>query len=140
MNATSATAEDLKIETVLAGGTDGKARRSGGDARRTIGWFIILSLVTWVWIQSAPSAFARGAPENLADLADGIVSIGEQPANRKQRVVQAGYVDQACKRRLDNERRGAVSGGPAGQVDRHGAAQRSSEENHAIPRFTTRLG
>lgn len=45
-------------------------RSSGGDARRTIGWFIIFFLTAWVWLQSAPAAFARGAPENLADLAE----------------------------------------------------------------------
>lgn len=70
MNAVSATAEDLTIETAGAGATGDKARSSGGDARKTIGWFIILSLVTWAWVESAPSAFARAAPENLADLAE----------------------------------------------------------------------
>lgn len=76
MNAVSATAEDLTIATAEAGATGDKARplsrdkRRAGDARRTIGWFIILSLVTWAWVESAPSAFARAAPENLADLAE----------------------------------------------------------------------
>ena len=44
------------------------AKAPQGDARKTIGWFVILCVTLWIWAMSAPSAFARGVPENLADL------------------------------------------------------------------------
>jgi serine protease Do len=49
-----------------------RAVENTGDARKAIGWFIIFCLVIWIWMMSAPSAFARGAPENLADLAEAL--------------------------------------------------------------------
>lgn len=49
-----------------------ESQSSDGDARKTIGWFIIFFLVTLAWVQSGQSAWARGAPENLADLAEAL--------------------------------------------------------------------
>jgi serine protease Do len=51
---------------------DGMVNAAAGDARKTVGWFVIFFLVTLAWLQSAPDAFARGAPENLADLAEAL--------------------------------------------------------------------
>lgn len=53
-------------------GQAGMVNAAAGDARKTVGWFVILFLVTLAWLQSAPDAFARGAPENLADLAEAL--------------------------------------------------------------------
>lgn len=72
MNAVTTAVAEREIEAAVIDPSRGMVHSPGGDARRTLGWFIILCLVTWVWIQSAPMAEARGAPENLADLAEAL--------------------------------------------------------------------
>lgn len=50
------------VSTELEGTHDDTSQSSGGDARKTIGWFIIFFLVTLAWVQSGQSAWARGRP------------------------------------------------------------------------------
>lgn len=66
------TAVDVsRDKTGMAGQVGAKAKavpNREGDARKTLLWFVILCVTLWVWSLTAPSAYARGVPENLADL------------------------------------------------------------------------
>lgn len=67
------TTVDVSVQAKVAEapkGATAQLEEQAGDARKTIAWFIILCATIWVWTLSAPSAFARGVPENLADLND----------------------------------------------------------------------
>ena len=82
----------------------GMVNAAAGDARKTVGWFVILFLATLAWLQSAPGAYARGAPENLADLAEAlspaVVNISTEQVIRKTdgAAVPRGQLDRSWRK------------------------------------------